>query len=71
MVKDTGGSGRAEKPPLGCKPEAFYQEQRACDLAAAINRYVQGNFIRGDTGKTVVCWCRELIEVLERINHQA
>ena len=52
------------KPPLGLKPEFVHEEQRLQNLAAAINRHVQGGFIGGGYAITIKAWCKELSDRL-------
>ena len=59
------GMKMSEKPPIGCKPEILYEEQRLRDLAEAINDYVSHGFFGGKYAVTVGLWCNELSKRLK------
>lgn len=52
---------KSGKPPLGCRPRWYVDEQRMAELCEAVERYI-------DTGERVpVEWIDEMREIAERI----
>ena len=54
---------RAAKPPLGIKPKYIHEIQRANELAAAINRYLE----HGMREPCLIEWTEELAELTKQI----
>ena len=56
-----------DKPPLGATPEFIWKENRAIELAGAINRYVEDRQFKSDELQN---WVDELYVLLEEIRRR-
>lgn len=55
------------KPPTGIRPEYIWREERICELADAIHRYVIVGAYSGKQGHSVAMWARELADQINAL----